>query len=100
MPVTQMLWRQVQALVDAHRGEHDEAEALAREAVAIGEQTDSLNDQADAICDLAEVLRAAGKNAEAAEALAQALDRYERKKNLPMARQVRALLREDGAAAI
>ena len=34
--VTQMIWRQVQALVDAHRGEYDEAEPLAREAVAIG----------------------------------------------------------------
>jgi len=98
--LTQMSWRQVQALVDAHRGEYVEAETLAREAVAIGEQTDSLNDQADALCDLAEVLRAAGKNREAAGALAQALDRYERKKNLPMARQVRALLREDGAAAV
>jgi len=95
--MTQMLWRQVQALVDAHRGEYGMAEALAREAVAIAEQTDALNDQADALCDCAEVLRAAGKEREAAAALAEALDRYERKKNLPMARQVRGLLRREPA---
>jgi hypothetical protein len=53
---TQMLWRQVQARVDAQRGEHAQAERLAREAVAIGERTDALNSQGDALCDLAEVL--------------------------------------------
>ena len=50
------LWRQVQALVLAHRGEHAEAEALAREAVAIAERTDVLSHQGDGFCDLAEVL--------------------------------------------
>ena len=39
-----------------HRGEHAEAERLAREAVAIAERTDALNCQGDALCDLAEVL--------------------------------------------
>src|SRR4029450_7816048 len=82
---TQMLWRQVQGRVDAHRGEHASAERLAREAVAIGERTDALNYQGDALCDLAEVLAAAGRSDEAAEALEQALGRYERKKNLAMA---------------
>ncbi|MGZ4385206.1 MAG: ATP-binding protein, partial [Gaiellaceae bacterium] len=97
---TQMEWRQVQALIQAHRGDYAEAEALARQAVAVGEQTDAINDQADALCDLAEVLVAAGKRREADAALVQALDRYERKKNLPMARRVRALLRRDRAAAV
>ncbi|MCJ7710463.1 MAG: AAA family ATPase, partial [Chloroflexi bacterium] len=63
---TEMLWRQVRALVTAHRGEYAAAEALAREAVAIGERTDGLNLQADALCDLGEVLRAAGRTSEAA----------------------------------
>ncbi|MDQ5821521.1 MAG: AAA family ATPase, partial [Actinomycetota bacterium] len=36
---TQMLWRQVRAKVLARRGQHAEAESLAREAVAIGEDT-------------------------------------------------------------
>jgi class 3 adenylate cyclase len=98
--LTQMAWRQVQALVHAHRGECAEAEALAREAVAMGEQTDSLDVQAEALCDLAEVLRAAGKSSEAAGAFDEALDRYERKKNLAMARQVRARLRTFDAAAV
>jgi class 3 adenylate cyclase/tetratricopeptide (TPR) repeat protein len=89
---TQMLWRQVQALVHAHRGEDAEAERLAREAVEIAERTDSLNNQGDALCDLAEVLAAAGRSDEAALALEQSLDRYERKKNLAMVAQVRPKL--------
>ena len=97
--LTQMNWRRAQALVDAHRGGYEEAERLAREAVAIGEQTDALCEQADALCDLAEVLRAAGTDGEAAGALAQALDRYERKQNLPMARRIRALLDRETAGA-
>jgi hypothetical protein len=63
---TQALWRQVQARVRAHRGEHVEAEALAREAAA---------------------------------ALEQALDRYERKKNLAMVAQVRPKLEKLRKAA-
>ena len=87
--MTQALWRQVQALVDARRGHHTQAEQLAREAVAISERTDALNGQGDALCDLAEVLHAAGGSEEAAAALAQALARYEQKKNLAQATQVR-----------
>jgi tetratricopeptide (TPR) repeat protein len=82
-------WRQVQALVHAHRGEHAEAEEAAREAVDAVERTDGLNDQAAAWWDLAEVLQSAGRGAEAAAAFAEALERYERKKNIPMARRLR-----------
>jgi tetratricopeptide (TPR) repeat protein len=89
---TQALWRQVQALVHAHRGEYAEGVGLAREAVVITEQTDGLNFQGSALCDLAEVLHAAGRDEEAAAALAKAHERYERKQNLPMARQVRERL--------
>jgi hypothetical protein len=86
---TQALWRQVQALVHARRGQHTQAEQLAREAVGITERTDALNLQGDALCDLAEVLHAAGRSAEAAAALAQALERYQQKKNLAQAAQAR-----------
>jgi tetratricopeptide (TPR) repeat protein len=86
--VTQALWRQVQALVDAHRGEHAEAERLVREAISVTERMDGLNYQGDVLCDLAEVLAAAGRTDEAAAALEQALDRYGRKKNLAMVAQV------------
>jgi tetratricopeptide (TPR) repeat protein len=86
--VTQMLWRQVQAVVHAQRGEHAEAEPLARRAVDLAEPTDWLTFQGDALCDLAEVLAAAGRVEEAADAYERALDRYGRKKNLAMVAQV------------
>jgi class 3 adenylate cyclase/tetratricopeptide (TPR) repeat protein len=89
---TQTLWRQVQALVDAYRGDHSHAERLAREAVEISERTDALNWQGDAFCDLAEVLTAAGRIDDAVAALEQALERYERKKNLAMVAQVQPRL--------
>jgi tetratricopeptide (TPR) repeat protein len=87
--ITQMLWRQAQALVLSHREQHEEAEQLAREAVAIAEGTDALTWQGNALCDLAEVLQRAGRSQDAATSLQQALDRYERKRNLAMAAQVR-----------
>jgi tetratricopeptide (TPR) repeat protein len=90
--VTQTLWRQVQALVCSARGQHAEAERLAREAVAISARTDGLQLQGDALCDLAEVLEAAGRRDEAAAALLDALDRYERKHIIPLARRVRERL--------
>jgi class 3 adenylate cyclase len=86
--------RQVQALVYASRGQHAEAEALAREAVALIERTDGLNYQGDALCDLAEVLHAAGRTDEARATLEQALERYERKRNLVMAERARKTLGE------
>ena len=84
-----MLWRQVRAKVLARRGEHAEAERLAREAVAICEETDMLDAQGDAYADLAEVLLLAGRADEAAAALEQALERYERKGNVVMAARTR-----------
>ena len=89
---TQMLWRDARAIVLARRGKHAEAERLAREAVEIGEQTEALNAQADTYADLGEVLTRAGGRDEAAKALEQALDRYERKKNLAMVAQVKPKL--------
>ncbi len=91
---TQMLWRQVRAKVLARRGETSEAERLARQAVAIGEETDMLDAQGDAYADLAEVLLLAGQPDEAAAALEQALERYERKGNLVSAGHARARLAE------
>jgi class 3 adenylate cyclase/tetratricopeptide (TPR) repeat protein len=83
--ITQMLWRQARAKVLVRRGEHSEAQRLAREAVAIADETQMLNDEARAYADLAE---------EAAGALGQALPRFERKGNLVMAERVRARLAE------
>jgi class 3 adenylate cyclase/tetratricopeptide (TPR) repeat protein len=90
--VSQALWRQVQALVESQRGNHADAKRLAHEALAYMERTDSLAFQGGALSDLAEVLLAAGRTEEAAAALAQALDRYERKRIIPVARRLRGRL--------
>jgi ATP/maltotriose-dependent transcriptional regulator MalT len=92
--LTQMLWRQAQALIHAGRGQHTQAEQLARDAVAISQRSDGLNFQGDALCDLAEVLAAAGRTDEAVIVLGEAQDRYKRKRNLPMAAHVRARVAE------
>jgi len=92
--LTQMLWRQVRAKVLARRGQHVEAESLAREAVAIGEDTDMLDAQGDTYTDLGEVLLLTGKPDEAAAALEQALERYERKGNRVSAQRAQARLAE------
>jgi tetratricopeptide (TPR) repeat protein len=89
---TQMFWRQARAKVLARRGEHADAERLAREAVEIGERTESSNAQADTYADLGEVLALAGRPQDAAEALEQALSRYEAKENLVMAARIRERL--------
>jgi class 3 adenylate cyclase/tetratricopeptide (TPR) repeat protein len=83
---------QLEALVAAHRGEHREAERLAREALAHILETDSPKLQGDAYRDLAEVLEAAGRREEAIDAWREALDRYERKGVVPLVRRVRERL--------
>jgi tetratricopeptide (TPR) repeat protein len=86
-------WLQIQALHAAAQGDHTaETERIARRAVAVLDRTDALNLQAEALSNLAEVLTSAGKTDDAAEALEQALDRYERKKNQAMLMQVRPQL--------
>jgi class 3 adenylate cyclase len=91
-PVTQSRWRRVAALVAAHRRGHAEAERLAREALSYSQQTDSPRFQGSAYYDLAEVLQAAGRRDEAAAAWHEALDRYERKGIIPLARRTRERL--------
>jgi class 3 adenylate cyclase/tetratricopeptide (TPR) repeat protein len=86
---TQMLCRQVRGKVLARRGEHAEAQRLAGEAVTIGDDTELIDIQASAYADLAEVLFLGGKHDEAAAALEQAFERYERKGNLVMAGRMR-----------
>jgi class 3 adenylate cyclase/tetratricopeptide (TPR) repeat protein len=96
---TEMLWRQVKAKVLARRGKHAESERLAREAVAICDQTERLDAQGDAYADLAEVLAVVGKPGEAAAALEQALDRYERKGSVVSAHRAQTRLAEFREAA-
>jgi hypothetical protein len=51
-----------------------------------------IDDQAAAYADLAEVLQLGGSDREAADALREALARFDRKENVVMARRVRARL--------
>jgi tetratricopeptide (TPR) repeat protein len=86
------LHRQVAALIAAHRGEHAEAERLAREGLTLILEGDSPLLQGDAYFDLAEVLEAAGCRDEAVTAWHEALSLYERKGIIPLARRVRERL--------
>ncbi|HEX6951547.1 MAG TPA: AAA family ATPase [Gaiellaceae bacterium] len=91
-PDTELGLCQLRALARAHRGEYAEGERLAREAVRLAEQMDSLLVQGDAYFDLARVLEAAGRPDEAAAAYREALERYERKRIVPLARRTRERL--------
>jgi class 3 adenylate cyclase/tetratricopeptide (TPR) repeat protein len=90
--VTQFEWRRVQALVHSARGEPAEAEQFARQAVHFAFETDSPVWQGQSLCDLGEVLEAAGRRDDAAAALRHALECYERKEIIPLARRVRERL--------
>ena len=87
---TQAIWRGVRAQVLARGGRHEEAEALAREAVALVERSDALTDQGDALLALAEILDLRGRPAEAAAAARDALARYSRKGATVMADRARS----------
>ena len=73
---TEAAWRRARALAGGEEGE-----TLARDAVALLETTDELNEQAKAQLALAHVLRTAGRQDEAAEATASALQLLRRKGN-------------------
>jgi tetratricopeptide (TPR) repeat protein len=86
-PQARLRW--VRALILAGRGELEEAERLAREAVAIVDRTDYIEVTADAHVGLATVLDAAGRPDEAEEEWRRALELYERKGATVRADQVR-----------
>ncbi|MGH2556533.1 MAG: adenylate/guanylate cyclase domain-containing protein [Actinomycetota bacterium] len=86
---SQIVWREVMALVEAQRGNLEEGERLAREAVALTEGVDYLPQMADAWADLGFVLRLAGRKLEAAEALRESLRLREAKGDVVRAARVR-----------
>jgi tetratricopeptide (TPR) repeat protein len=94
----QAAWRQAEALVRSARGEHAEAERLAREAVDFLLRGDSPFAQGSVLCNLAQVLEAAGRRDDAVAAWRRALDCYERKEVIPLTRRVRERLAELEAA--
>lgn len=83
----QIICQGLSARILADRGRHAEAVELSSSAVALAEQTDQLSPRADALLDLAQVLAASGRVSEAHAAATQALDLYQRKGNLPGARE-------------
>ena len=83
----QALGQGLQARILADRGRYREAEELARSAAALAAQTDLLSDHADILLELSHVLAAAGQVSEAHSAATQALNLYQRKGNLPGARE-------------
>ena len=83
----QILCQGLSARILADRGRHAEAVALASSAVALATQTDLLSQHADALLDLAHVSAMSGRVADAQAAATQALDLYQRKGNLPGARE-------------
>jgi len=91
---TQMMWREVHAKVLARRGELEEAEALAREAVDIADQTDFSTEAAEVMASLGEVLAVSGRPEDAVPPLGRALEMYEAKGNLVMAERIREKLSE------
>ena len=83
--------RQVEALILAARGRHDEAERLAREAVSLSDP-EHFDHRPFALLDLAEVLRLGGNPSDAAAPATDALALLGQKGNLAGARQARAFL--------
>jgi class 3 adenylate cyclase/tetratricopeptide (TPR) repeat protein len=91
---TQAGWRTAKAWILAGHDRHEEAEAVAREALAIASATEYLHTTADAHLALANALRGASRIDEAGEALASALAIFERKGMTASADAVRAQLAE------
>jgi class 3 adenylate cyclase/predicted ATPase len=86
----EIMRRHARAKVATRRGELEEGERLAREAVALAEQTDMLNPHGDALIDLAEVLAVAGKDPR--PQLEQALALYQRKGNIVLTERAQTRL--------
>jgi DNA-binding SARP family transcriptional activator/tetratricopeptide (TPR) repeat protein len=83
----QIIGQGLSARILADRGRFAEAVELASSAEALAAQTDLLSQHADALLDLAYAMAASGRAVEAQAAAAQALDLYQRKGNLPGARE-------------
>ena len=87
---SQARWRAVKSKLLAKQGRLEEAEELARDALRLAAPTDVLNLHGH--CDLAlgTVLEALGRQTEANEAFARAVQAFSRKGNLAAAGQARA----------
>ena len=89
---SQVSWRSALCQVMARRGDLEEAEGLAREAVALTSGVDYLNHIGDCWVDLGEVLGLSGRPDEAGDAMREALRMYEAKGNVVSATRTRRAL--------
>ncbi|HEY7622866.1 MAG TPA: hypothetical protein VH834_24040 [Solirubrobacteraceae bacterium] len=80
------------ACVYAARGDLDEAEGAARDAVRHAECSDDISHHADVLVDFAAILEQRGSAEQAATALRDAIALYERKGNVVGGRRARAML--------
>ena len=94
-----VIWRGGRARILASRGESEQAEELAREAVRLAAQTDWLELHADASMDLAEVLDTLGRPAEAGQCVQLAISLYEQKGNVVSTKKARERLAQLDASA-
>jgi ATP/maltotriose-dependent transcriptional regulator MalT len=77
--VSQMLWRSVEAKLEAKRGQAEAALRLGAEALTLARQTDSLTFAAGVLVDLGEVHLLLGQPSAAQDPWREALDLYGRK---------------------
>ncbi|MGZ3318105.1 MAG: adenylate/guanylate cyclase domain-containing protein, partial [Isosphaeraceae bacterium] len=94
----QAIGRGLYARILADRGRYREAEEHARSAAAISARSDLLSEHADTLLELSHVLAAAGQVSEAHSAATRALELYQRKGNLPGAREALRYLTESAPA--
>jgi tetratricopeptide (TPR) repeat protein len=95
---TRAVGQGLHARILADRGRYREAEELARSAAGLASQTDFLSEHADTLLELSHVLAAAGQASEAHSVATQALDLYQRKGNVPGARESRRYLTQSAPA--
>jgi class 3 adenylate cyclase/tetratricopeptide (TPR) repeat protein len=86
----QVAWRCTRGKILARRGDLEDAERLAREAVELIAPTDALTMHAHALMSTAQVLTAADNPEEAAECVAEGVRLYEAKGNVVAAEKARA----------
>jgi DNA-binding SARP family transcriptional activator len=96
--VAQVSWRSLEAKLVAQEGSVHAAEGLIREALRLIESTDALTHRGDVLLDAATVLSAAGRPAEAATRIEQALELYDAKAAAAPARIAHAQLAEVAVA--
>jgi class 3 adenylate cyclase/ATP/maltotriose-dependent transcriptional regulator MalT len=94
----QVMWRLTRARLTARRGQVHDADRLSGEAVALAAATDSPTLLADALFCRADVAAAADLAVDAAAALTDAAEHYERKGHAVGAARARAELAQDGSA--